>query len=55
MVISARSVQEGLVEIVEVPDHPYYIGTQGHPEYKSRPLKPHPVFLGLIAAAANKA
>lgn len=54
LVISARSVQEGLVEIVEYPDHPYYIGTQGHPEYKSRPLKPHPVFLGLVAAAAKK-
>lgn len=53
LVISARSVQEGLVEIVEFPDHPYYIGTQGHPEYKSRPLKPHPVFLGLVAAAAK--
>ena len=53
LVISARSVQEGLVEIIEVPDHPYYIGTQGHPEYKSRPLKPHPVFLGLVAAAAK--
>lgn len=53
LVISARSVQEGLVEIVEYPDHPYYIGTQGHPEYKSRPLKPHPVFLGLVAAAAK--
>ncbi len=53
LIISARSVQEGLVEIIEVPDHPYYIGTQGHPEYKSRPLKPHPVFLGLIDAAAK--
>lgn len=53
LVISARSVQEGLVEIIEVPDHPYYIGTQGHPEYKSRPLKPHPVFLGLVAAATK--
>ncbi len=53
LVISARSVQEGLVEIIEIPGHPYYIGTQGHPEYKSRPLKPHPVFLGLVAAAAK--
>lgn len=53
LIISARSVQEGLVEIIEIPDHPYYIATQGHPEYKSRPLKPHPVFLGLIAAAAK--
>jgi CTP synthase len=50
LIISARSVQEGLVEIVEVPDHPFYLGTQGHPEYKSRPLKPHPIFLGFINA-----
>lgn len=54
LVISARSVHEGLVEIVEIPDHPFYIGTQGHPEYKSSPLKPHPIFLGFVAAAAKK-
>ena len=51
-VISARSVEEGLVEIIELPEsqHPYYMGTQGHPEYKSRPLRPHPLFLGFIDA-----
>ena len=54
MDITARSVKEGLVEIVEVPDHPFYLGTQGHPEYKSRPLKPHPLFLGFIEASAKK-
>jgi CTP synthase len=53
LVISARSVQEGLVEIIEVPDHPFFMGTQGHPEYKSRPLKPHPIFLCFIEAAAK--
>ncbi len=53
LVISARSVKEGLVEIIEVPDHPFYLGTQGHPEYKSRPLKPHPIFLGFIEAATK--
>jgi CTP synthase len=52
-VIAARSVQEGLVEIIEIPDHPFYMGTQGHPEYKSRPLKPHPIFLGFIEAVAK--
>ena len=53
LVISARSVVEGLVEIVELSqkDHPFYLGTQGHPEYKSRPLKPHPLFIGFIEAA----
>ncbi len=53
MNITARSVKEGLVEIVEVPDHPFYVATQGHPEYKSRPLKPHPMFLGFIEAACE--
>lgn len=53
LVISARSVEEGLVEIIEIPDHPFFMGTQGHPEYKSRPLKPHPIFMGFIEAAAK--
>ena len=50
--IAARSVEEGLVEIIELPksEHPFYLGTQGHPEYKSRPLRPHPLFLGFIEA-----
>lgn len=52
MVISARSVSENLVEITELPKsiHRFYLGTQGHPEYKSRPLHPHPIFLGFIKA-----
>jgi CTP synthase len=54
LTISARSVKEGLVEIIEVPEHKFYMGTQGHPEYKSRPLKPHPLFLGFIEAASKK-
>lgn len=54
-VISARSVEENLVEIIELPKsiHPFYLGTQGHPEYKSRPLKPHPIFLGFIKACTT--
>lgn len=56
LVISARSVVENLVEIIELPNnkHPFYFGTQGHPEYKSRPLKPHPAFLGFIQACKNQ-
>lgn len=54
MNITARSVKEGLVEIIEIPDHKFYLGTQGHPEYKSRPLAPHPLFLGFIEAASKK-
>lgn len=56
LIISARSVEEKLAEIIELPKdmHPFYIGTQGHPEYKSRPLKPHPIFLSFIEAASEK-
>ncbi len=54
-VISARSVHENLVEIIELPKamHPFYLGTQGHPEYKSRPLAPHPIFLGFLQACTK--
>ncbi len=53
LIISARSVKENLAEIIELPqtDHPFYLGTQGHPEYKSRPLHPHPIFLAFLDAA----
>ncbi len=52
VLIAAKSVKEGLVEIIELKKdlHPFYLGTQGHPEYKSRPLKPHPIFLAFIEA-----
>jgi CTP synthase len=52
LIISARSTVENLVEIVELPrnKHPFYLGTQGHPEYKSRPLKPHPIFIEYLRA-----
>ncbi|MBI3985117.1 MAG: CTP synthase (glutamine hydrolyzing) [Candidatus Levybacteria bacterium] len=55
LIISARSVKENLVEIVELSqkDHPFYLGTQGHPEYKSRPLSPHPIFLEFITACSK--
>ena len=55
LVISARSVVETLAEIIELPEniHPFYIGTQGHPEYKSRPLSPHPLFTAFIEACKS--
>lgn len=55
-VISAVSEDVGLVEIIELPEkeHPFYLGTQGHPEYKSRPLNPHPIFLAFIEACSNE-
>lgn len=55
LVISARSVVESLAEIIELPkkDHPFYVGTQGHPEYKSRPNRPHPLFVEFLKAASQ--
>ena len=43
-----------IVEMVEIPDHPWFIATQAHPEFKSRPNKPHPLFKGFIEAANQK-
>lgn len=43
--------ESNLVEIVELKDHPYFVGVQFHPELKSRPLDPHPLFIGLLKAA----
>ena len=51
LVISGMSPDERLVEMVELPGHPYYIASQGHPEFKSRPTRPHPLFHGLVKAA----
>jgi len=53
MVISGTSPDSSLVEFVELPreTHPYYVGTQAHPEFKSRPNRAHPLFIGLIGAA----
>ncbi|MEK7577408.1 MAG: CTP synthase [Patescibacteria group bacterium] len=52
MIISGRSVVENLAEIIELPQdtHPFFLGTQYHPEYRSLPLKPHPLFLAYIQA-----
>lgn len=41
------------MEIIEIPDHPYFVGLQAHPEFLSRPLKSSPCYLGLILASAN--
>ena len=41
----------GLVEIVEIPEHPWFVAVQFHPEFKSQPTRPHPLFAGFIAAA----
>ena len=53
LVFSGIFKEQDLVEFVELPKevHPYYVGTQAHPELRSRPTRPHPLFVGLIAAA----
>ncbi len=48
VIFSALSPDDKLVEAFELKDHPFYIGVQYHPEFKSRPLSPHPIFLGFI-------
>lgn len=49
--LSAFSPDGRIVEMIEIPDHPWFLATQAHPEFKSRPNKPHPLFKGFIAAA----
>ena len=51
LVLSGLSPDERLVEIVELPDHPWFIGVQFHPEFKSRPNRPHPLFADFIRAS----
>ncbi|MDD3148167.1 MAG: CTP synthase, partial [Candidatus Riflebacteria bacterium] len=55
LVVSGTSPDEQVVEIVEIKDHPFYIACQYHPEFKSRPMRPHPLFKGFFAAALKKA
>jgi CTP synthase len=51
--VAATSPDGTLVEMVEIENHKFFIGTQAHPEYKSRPLQPHPLFVGFIKACKN--
>lgn len=53
LVISGLSPDDKLVEIVEIPDHPWFLGVQGHPEFKSRPTRPAPLFRDFIGAAVS--
>ncbi len=43
-----------LVEIIELADHPWFVGTQFHPEFKSRPTRPHPLFVSFISAILDQ-
>ncbi len=53
LVLSGLSPDGRLVETVEIPDHPFFVGVQYHPEFKSRPNKPHPLFKGFIKASID--
>ena len=54
VVVSGRSPDGKFVEIVELPDHPWFLGCQFHPEYRSRPADPHPLFVSYIRAAVEQ-
>ncbi|WP_457578050.1 CTP synthase [Desulfomarina sp.] len=54
LVVSGTSPDNNLVEIVEIEDHPWFLGCQFHPEFKSKPMKPHPLFRDFISAALKK-
>jgi len=54
LVFSGRSPDGVLMEFMELPNHPYFVGTQAHPEFKSRPLRPSPMFDGLVKAAKKR-
>jgi CTP synthase len=51
MMVSGHNPELNLVEMIELPDHPYFVGCQFHPEFKSKPFAPHPLFSGFIRAA----
>jgi CTP synthase len=53
MNISGTSPDNKLVEIVEIPDHPWFVGVQYHPEFQSKPINPHPLFVGFVRASVN--
>jgi CTP synthase len=54
MLVSGRSADNKLVEIVELKDHPWFVATQFHPEFKSRPTRPHPLFFAFVGAARQQ-
>jgi CTP synthase len=55
LVCSGTSPDGRLVEFIELPGHPFWVGTQAHPEFKSRPDQPHPLFRELVGAALVRA
>ena len=54
MLASGTSPDGNLVEIMEVPEHPWFVAVQVHPESKSKPMLPHPLFTGFVEAARTR-
>jgi CTP synthase len=54
LVFSGKAPNQPIMQILEIPSHPYFVGTQAHPCLTSRPLRPQPMFVGLVAAAMQK-
>ena len=54
VLFAGKSPDGRIVEMMEIPDHPWFIAVQFHPEFKSRPNRPHPLFVGLVQAALEK-
>lgn len=54
MIFAGTSPDNHIVEMVEIPDHPWFVAGQFHPEFKSRPNRPHPLFRGFVTAAAAR-
>jgi CTP synthase len=55
LVCSGTSPDDRLVELIELPDHPFFVASQFHPEFKSRPLRPQPLFRDFVGAALQRA
>ena len=55
MVFSGTSPDDRLVEVIELPEHRFFVASQYHPEFKSRPLRPQPLFRDFVGAAAERA
>jgi CTP synthase len=54
LVVSGQSPDGRLVEMIELADHPWFVASQAHPEFKSRPTKPHPLFTAFVHAAKDQ-
>jgi CTP synthase len=54
LVFSGKAPDQPIMQILELPSHPFFVGTQAHPCLTSRPLRPHPMFVGLVAAAGQR-